>query len=312
VAVVDVEDIYDEFSFGEKTPRALKDFIRYATTDWEKRPRYVLLAGDASYDPRNYLGFGGDLVPTKLVDTHFMETASDDWLTDFDDDGVPDLATGRLPFRTTGEASIMTGKVIDYERTGPAREALLVADANDGYDFEQASERLKQVIPPEVRVTQINRGRVDAETASKAFLDAIHRNQFVVNYIGHGSATQWRGNLLTVEEARHLTNVHRPLFVMMTCLSGFFQDPAVESLAESLLKADHGGAVAVWASSGLTSPDRQHPTNQQLFRLLFRGSGPREAPITLGEAILKAKARTSDVDVRRTWILFGDPTIRLR
>jgi hypothetical protein len=32
--------------------------------------------------------------------------------------------------------------------------------------------------------------------------------------------------------------------------------------------------------------------------------------ITLGEA--KAKAATGDSDIRKTWILFGDPTTRLK
>ena len=33
---------------------------------------------------------------------------------------------------------------------------------------------------------------------------------------------------------------------------------------------------------------------------------------TLGEAMVQAKAGIRDVDVRRTWVLFGDPTMRLR
>ena len=45
----------------------------------------MLLAGDASYDPKNYTGQGyNDLVPTKLLDTALLETASDDWLADFE------------------------------------------------------------------------------------------------------------------------------------------------------------------------------------------------------------------------------------
>jgi hypothetical protein len=69
VAVVQIEDIYDEFSFGNKTPGSLRDFITYAATSWKKKPRYVLLAGDASYDPRNHLGLGDfDVVPTKLIE----------------------------------------------------------------------------------------------------------------------------------------------------------------------------------------------------------------------------------------------------
>ncbi len=48
---------------------------------------------------------------------------------------------------------------------------------------------------------------------------------------------------------------HLSVFVMMTCLNGYFDDPALESLAESLLKAERGGAVAVWSSSGMTIAD---------------------------------------------------------
>jgi len=47
--------------------------------------------------------------------------------------------------------------------------------------------------------------------------------------------------------------------------------------------------------------------NQELVRLLFNGQN-----LTLGESIAGAKAATSDMDVRKSWILFGDPTTRLK
>jgi hypothetical protein len=93
----------------------------------------------------------------------------------------------------------------------------------------------------------------------------------------------------------------------MTCLNGFFQAPYADTLAEALLKAKGGGAVAVWASSGLTEPDKQAVMNKELIKLLFG----RE-PLTLGEATARAKASVSDQDIRKTWILFGDPTTRLK
>jgi hypothetical protein len=92
----------------------------------------------------------------------------------------------------------------------------------------------------------------------------------------------------------------------MTCLNGFFQDPQAESMAEALLVAP-GGAVAVWASSGLTESEAQLPIDEALVRLLYSGTS-----ITLGDATRAAKAAASDMDVRRTWILFGDPTTRLK
>jgi hypothetical protein len=93
----------------------------------------------------------------------------------------------------------------------------------------------------------------------------------------------------------------------MTCLNGFFHDLYTESLAEALMRAEQGGAVAVWASSGLTFPDQQHLINEELIQLLL-SSGK----ITIGQAAARAKAATSDEDVRRTWILFGDPATKLK
>jgi hypothetical protein len=78
-------------------------------------------------------------------------------------------------------------------------------------------------------------------------------------------------------------------------------------LAEALLKAPQGGALAVWASSGLTEPSAQAVMNRELVRLLFNGPS-----LTVGEAAMKAKATITDPDIRRTWILFGDPATRLR
>jgi len=309
VAVIDIEDIYDEFSFGQKTPFAVKDFLAVANSTWKKKPRFVLFAGDASYDPKNYLGFGDlDLVPARLIDTEFMETSSDDWFSDFDGDGIAELATGRLPARTAGEMWGIVVKIVNYERSGPSDEALLVADANDGFDFEQASAELRSLIPGSLRITQVNRGRLDPEMARRSLFDALYRKQFLVNYTGHGSVDLWRANLLTNDDALALGNEHLPMFVMMTCLNGYLQDPALDSLAESLLKAERGGAVAVWASSGMTFPMDQALMNQELYRQLFN---PTQA-LTVGEAAMRAKASVSNSDIRRTWILLGDPTMRPR
>ncbi|KKM80007.1 hypothetical protein LCGC14_1344230, partial [marine sediment metagenome] len=63
----------------------------------------------------------------------------------------------------------------------------------------------------------------------------------------------------------------------------------------------------VWTSSGLTLPGEQTVMNLELIRLLFNGEG-----LTIGEAVMRAKQAVTNGDIRRTWILFGDPTLRLR
>ena len=135
----------------------------------------------------------------------------------------------------------------------------------------------------------------------------------MVNYAGHGNVNLWRGELLTDGDAGSLANSERStVFVMMTCLNGFFQDPFSDGLAESLMKVEGGGAVAVWASSGMTLPMEQWRMNEQLYRLLFGRAGVGASPMTLGEAVVRAKASIGDQDIRRTWILFGDPTMQVR
>ena len=307
VTVADIEDVRDEFSYGHKTWQALKDFISYAGTSWKRAPRYVLLAGDSSFDARNYLGFGDfDIVPTRLIDTELMETASDATIGDLTGDGVEDLAIGRLPVRTAQEASRMVSKIIGYEKASASDTLLLASDLDDGFRFAQYNDELRALVPGNIKVESVTRG-TDITASRRELIDAINRGQKIVNYMGHGNTDQWRGNLLTSADAASLTNGDKlSLFVMMTCLNGYYHDPAFDSLSETLMRAERGGAIAVWASTGMTVPTGQIVLNQEAYRLLFDGQ------LTLGEATRRAKAAVSDTDVRRTWVLLGDPSMKLR
>jgi hypothetical protein len=61
----------------------------------------------------------------------------------------------------------------------------------------------------------------------------------------------------------------------------------------------------------MTLPEAQASVNQAFYRLLLQ-SGLRGAQgVTLGEAARAAKAATTDQNVRRTWVLLGDPSMRL-
>ena len=307
VAVVDVEDIYDEFSFGNKSPQAIRDFLQFTRDNWRRLPRFVLFAGDSSYDPKNYLGYGdSDLVPTKLYDSAYMEAASDDWFVDFRGTGLPEIATGRLPVRNVTEAAALVAKIISYENSSGANSALLTADLNDGHNFAVVGDALRSLLPGDMRVQEVVRDANDPGVKSE-LLAAINQGQTIVNYNGHGSSNQWRGGLLTNADTASLTNRDRlSLFVIMTCLNGYFDDPVLDSLAESLLKAS-GGAAAVWASGAQTEAAPQEALNEELYRLLFSGDS-----LTVGEAAARAKQAVVNADVRRSWILFGDPAMKLK
>ncbi|HKO60900.1 MAG TPA: C25 family cysteine peptidase [Pyrinomonadaceae bacterium] len=311
VSVVDVEDVYDEFSFGAHTPDAIKSFLAVAHTAWQRKPRFVLLVGDSSWDPRDHLQQGpNDFVPTKLIDTVDQETSSDDWFADFAGFGLPSMAIGRLPGRSVPQIDLMVSKIVAYEQerelNRPLRGALLVADNG----FESKNAQTKALLPRTLVVQSINRAQVGNDDVMRGqVIDALNAGPTLVNYYGHGSVGVWTGEaLLDNDLATSLTNTNRlSLYLMMTCLNGYASDAYVDSLAESALKAPNGGAVAVWASSGFTVPDPQFALSSEFYRLLFSGQ-----PVRLGEATRGAKAATTDLDVRRTWILLGDPAMRIR
>ncbi len=313
VDVVDVEDIFDEFGYGLHGPQAVKDFLARANDAWATKPKYVVFAGDASYDPRNYLGFGSfDLVPTKLVDATYNETASDDWLADFNGDGIADVPVGRLPARTTADVNLIVSKIINFTPVLP-ESAMLVADDPTGYyfNFEQANDQVQALLPPAMTVQRVN-VRIDGPATAKTnVINGFNAGRALVNYTGHGNVDVWSGSaIFKSADATALTNVNRLSFVIvMDCLNGYFHSPGLLSMAEAFLGAPDGGAVAVFASSGLTLPDGQHDMSTVLYSQIF-GAGAQ--PIALGDAIKIAKGATSDIDVRRTWIFVGDPSMKIR
>ena len=309
VVLADIEDIYDEFSFGNKSPQAVKDFLSFAKFNWLSSPRFVLMAGEASLDPKNYLGFGDvDLVPTKFIDTIYMESMSDDWFCDFNGDGLPEMAMGRLPARTALEMTKYITKIVNYSSSAPSNSIMLFSDSTDGYDFAAANNTVRQYLPASTTVVDLRRGSTDDSTMKAQLLAGINGGHHkIISYNGHGTVGEWRGSMLNNDDAVALTNQPLTLFSLMTCLNGYFTDPVLDSLAERLLKAENGGAVAVWASAAQCEPSGQAVMNQEFHRLLFGTT-----PMTIGEAATGAKAAVLDGDIRRSWILFGDPAMRLR
>lgn len=305
--VVDVEDVFDEYGYGSKSPDAIRDFLSSAQTRWRKAPRFAMLVGDASFDPRNYEGYGDlDLVPTRLLPTVYMKAASDDWLVDFDGDGLPNLYLGRLSVRTAAEAQTIVDKIVSY--TPPAsKRVLVVVDQDDStFSFAAAAVGVKAAIPSAYAVEGFDIGW-PVDRAS--LFTALNSNPSIVNYIGHGSIEGWSNTaaLMSADAASLASSGSTPFFVMMTCLNALFADVSSTSLGEALMQVPNGGAVAVFASTGMTDPPPQSAMNHELYRIL--AANPT---ITIGELVAKAKAGTTDHDVRTTWMLMGDPTLKLQ
>jgi hypothetical protein len=313
-AVVLIDDLYDEFNFGEHSPVAIREFLRNATKAWHTPPHYLLLNGRASVDPRNYLGFGHlDFVPTKIVPTTSLMTASDDWFSDFSGTGMPTIATGRFPVSTSAEANLVAGKVATYEgqsSNGPwTSQALMVADVNDTENFTQDTQFVEKQLPSTIQATDVFATTMTSLQVEKAIVTSINSGQLLVNYAGHGSEDQWSGSdFFNNTTANALTNGSSlPVFLIMNCLNGLFQDVYEQPLAVTLMLAPNGGAVAVLASSGLNQAAPQTNLDKLIVQNAFGPNSP-----TLGDAILQAKSAITDLGVRQTYNLLGDPAMQIK
>ena len=314
ISLVTTDEIFDEYNYGEHSPFAIRSFLQEAASVWKNKPQSILLVGDASFDPRDYLGLGDfDFVPTRIIETAAFKTASDDWFTDFVQNGFATIPTGRLPVRTPADADLVISKIIGYESGSSAgswnSQALLIADQNIDSNFNTAATSAAATLPSTLQVSEILADSLDTATARSQILAALNNGALLVDYNGHGAEQQWSSaDLFDTTAAAALSNGGRlPVYLLMDCLNGFFHDVYAESLAESLLLAPNGGAVAVWASSGFTQESPQSTLN--LAFLHFFAASPSQS---LGRLVLQAKAGTTDNDVRRTWILFGDPAMKLQ
>ena len=122
VRVVDIQDIYDNFSYGIFDPTAIHSFIQSVAANWSPVPRYLLLIGDATYDYQNYLQDPTiqNWVPTMMFEdlgdsTYMGRYPSDAWYADVNGDGYPDMAVGRLPARSYAQLAGMLTKIMAYE-----------------------------------------------------------------------------------------------------------------------------------------------------------------------------------------------------
>lgn len=311
VEVVDVEDVYDEFSFGVSSANAIRDFLEFAKSNWQTAPRYALFVGDSSYDAKNYIGFGNlNFVPTKLIDTVYMETGSDEALADFNDDGLAEIAVGRISARTPQEVTDALNKTKVFEQSLPQavdRGTLCVSDLPQGYDFEALCGRVMNELPNTFQKSSLNRATEDSRGK---LLAQLNSGKYLVNYSGHGTTAAWVSNsFFSRNDVEPMTNGNNlTVFTMLTCLNGYFIHPVNSGLSESLLKKSTGGAAATWSSTGLTTPDIQEVMARRFFKQLGAGSMNR-----IGDLIKDAKTVVvGGRDVRLSWVLLGDPTLKVR
>lgn len=328
-AVVDVQDIYDEFNAGFFSPDAIRDFLAYAFTHWEApAPAYVVLLGDGYGDYKDNLQTGtGNYVPPKLVETAtFGETPADNWFVAVaGDDILPDMLVGRLSVESADQAQALVDKIIGYDEAAADQPwnqtALLVADDDDPI-FETISTQLAAHIPYYYTTRRVDAAAYPPGDPTDAIQTAINAGAALVNYTGHGEFFrwgQWDNNgapepIFSLGDIDALSNSDRLAFITIgNCLNGFFSaSGANTSLAEALQRAPDKGAIGVWAAASLGYPSGHQELLNDYYTAVFRddltGLG---AGVTAAKLAAYAQSAFWG-EMVETFILFGDPATRLK
>jgi hypothetical protein len=311
--VVDLENIMDEFNYGISSPRAINDFLRYAYKNWGKRPKYVVLAGKGTYDYKDNMGYGDNLIPPLIGETPLGLAPSDNLLADTDADHMPEMAIGRLPVLTADELRDVTDKIISYEANTGSRVIMTADKPDDGGDFVGSSNEMSALVPPQYEVVKIYLSDYRIDDARQLLMENVSRGAFLLNYFGHAGVDRLsRDGLLLSGDVSSMTSSGRlPVVSAMTCLVGQFALPGYSSLSETLLLQKGGGATAVWAPTGLAFDSLSRTLDEGFFRSAFIGK-----KAVLGDVILKAlgsyRTSASPTYIMDIYTLQGDPALKMR
>jgi hypothetical protein len=345
VEVVDVQDVYDEFSYGVFNPRAIRQFLAYAYDNWvAPAPSYVLLVGDGHYDYRDVKGYGEpNYIPPYLMyaDLWLGEAATDNrYVCVSGDDELPDMHIGRLPARTVDQVTTMVSKTLDYETALPEgdwiQEVLFVADDPDDPENPDLPNHFwsladdvadNHVPPPPLYVTDKVYYGIDpydtGEEVTYAITDAFETGRLFVNYVGHASALVWGGYppgpFLRSSDADSLPSTDKnPVVMAMACMEGYFiypNSPGSDSLscmAESMVRADGRGSVANWSPASYGTSSGQHYIHVGFYDAVFRDHVYQLGVATdLGKLNLYQYAGGDYRELIDTYMVFGDPALNL-
>ncbi len=263
VRVVSVQSVYDQFSGGEMSPFALRDFFAHTLAHWKHgAPQQILLVGDCTSDYLDYAKKGvRNWVPSFSYPAMWNQWASDEWMgLVAGKDSLSDFMIGRISVNNGKDLDVVITNIINHASSntmGPWRNrSVLVADNEPEYpkllnDFSEHNvpgafetvrdylselpmqdnyyaedERRRFVFAQEGRWMKISSHATEKLRA--AFLDGAA----MISYFGHGSPNVWAderiwfGGASPNSDNLSLKGSRRaPFVVNFTCNSGAIDYP---------------------------------------------------------------------------------------
>jgi hypothetical protein len=315
---ISVDDVMEVFNDGISDPEAIREFLSYAHDNWSLAPAQVALAGKGSYDYRDLQGFGGNVVPAVMANSSTGILPADNLYGDMDDDGLPEIAVGRLPILSGGELTGIIEKIIAYEASDGGtwkQQVLMVSDDPDGAgDFSSDSDDLSDLLPSTTTVqeTYLLNPFTKVE-ARQRITDGINAGAVLLNYVGHGGFDRLasEGMFRSADVSSLVNDEKLPVVAALSCNIGLFAFPGFTSLGEELVIKGAGGAAAVWGPMGLSFNFQAVEMGSHMFASLFESN---EA--TLGSALVETLenflAAGGSQELAQVYSLLGDPGLEMK
>jgi len=347
--VVNVEDIYRQYTGGSMSPVAIRNYIAYAHTVCPDL-RYVLLVGSGNYD---YRGIIAKLGKNYMPPFEMEDNVTEDFFAVLDSGEMVrngfydlDVAVGRLPISTPYEFSAYLEKAKDYDMVdrfdhSEWRNTLLLTadDAKNGTGVDRTGhttlqETLSRSIDSLASELNYhwNQKKVylldyeeDAagqkKTATEDLLSILNQGALITAYFGHGSKTDWAAEgLLKPSYLPRISNTGRyTILNSFSCIVGRFDQGEKRSLSEEFVMAQSKGSIASIGAARET-----FATNNERFGRNFLFNLLGENGITMGEAFMRAKnadaqamtsfSNTSGYRQRfnnEHYVLIGEPVVQM-
>ncbi len=345
--VVDVKEIYNEFSTGIPDPTGIRDFIRMVYHRSAGNLKYVTLFGRASFDYRDLKGYGLNLVPCyeqKEKPNHEISFCTDDFFGLMDDGegegstGHVDLGVGRIPASTPEEAESILLKIKHYANLssnhGEWKANHLFVSDNDASDYVKNNEDYEYIMDttePAMNVNKIYCGAYQRVSTSLGYrypqvtsdlLQTIDAGLLTFTYTGHGGVSALaEERIFGTAEIASLTNFERMPFVFTaTCEFSKYDNPTLRSAGEQLFMLPNGGAIAMLTTCRPTFGIYNVRIGKCLTAVLYQRDAEGK-PLRLGDIVRMAKANNLNfsnnsslptaLSLNISHVLFGDPALRL-
>ena len=339
--VVTNEKIYNEFSSGKPDISAIRDFMRMlykkASTS-DKKPRYLLLFGDGSYDNRTYNDENTNRILTYQAENsihHAYSYVTDDFFGFLDDNegeniqrNMLDIGIGRFPVNTVDEAKDAVNKVEAYlsnQNQGKWKAHLtFVGDDGDNNIHMRDADRLARkvsVTHPEFDINKIYFDSYQKITTStgKTYPEVnevidktVLEGTLVFNYTGHGGENGLaHERVVTIPMIQNWTNIDRlPLFITATCEFSRFDDYDHVSAGEWIFLNNTGGGIGLFTTTRMVYSSLNFIINNNLYNYIFE-KDDHGNKLRLGDIMKKTKNVSGSSINILNFTLLSDPAISM-